>query len=206
VTRRKHLHVRDRPHVVHRRVTGVARRTDLPYFVRPFTARFDPGRCVGPFPHTHLCPTRGGPEPACRPSSGGRYAAGMSEYSLDGLVNQFAVVLTAMTETESLLRDRVRTVRLGTQSQPRVAEVAPSAPAPFPTGSVMPETAPALHGTAQTARGDETAPARMSAPAPATRPESSHTEPASPVTSHRNYDYFSELDEKLTGLRRRYLE
>jgi hypothetical protein len=30
VTRRKHLHVRDRPHVVHRRVTGVARGGDLP--------------------------------------------------------------------------------------------------------------------------------------------------------------------------------
>jgi hypothetical protein len=56
VTRRKHLHVRDRPHVVHRRVTGVARGTDLPYFVRPLTARADPGRCVGPLPHIHRSP------------------------------------------------------------------------------------------------------------------------------------------------------
>jgi hypothetical protein len=151
-------------------------------------------------------PTRGGPEPACRPSSGGRYAAGMSEYRLDGLVNQFAVVLTAMTETESLLRDRVRAVRLGTPSQPGVAEVAPSAPAPFSTGSVMPEPATAPGRAVPTAQGGEAAPARMSAPVPATRPESSQAEPASPVTGHRNYDYFSELDEKLTGLRQRYLE
>jgi hypothetical protein len=130
----------------------------------------------------------------------------MSEYSLDGLVNQFAAVLTAMTESESLLRDQVRRVRLGAQGQPVVAGVATFTSAPFPAGSVMPEPAPASDGTVQTARGGEATPARMSAPATSNRPEFSETEPASPVTGHRNYDYFSELDEKLTGLRQRYLE
>jgi hypothetical protein len=133
----------------------------------------------------------------------------MSEYSLDGLVTQFAVVLTAMTESESLLRDRVRRVRLGAQGHPVDAGVAPissGSSAPFPAASVMPEPAPASEGTAQTAQGAETAPAWMSAPAPASRPEFTAAAPASPVTGNRNYDYFSELDEKLTGLRERYLE
>jgi hypothetical protein len=129
----------------------------------------------------------------------------MSEYSLDGLVNQFAAVLNAMTESESLLRDQVRRVRLGAQGQPVVAGVAPFSSAPFPAGSVMPDPAPASSGTVQTVQG-ETTPAPIAATAPANRTELSETEPASPVTSHRNYDYFSELDEKLTGLRQRYLE
>jgi hypothetical protein len=129
----------------------------------------------------------------------------MSEYSLDRLVNQFAAVLTAMTESESLLRDQVRRVRLGTQGQP-VTGGAPFSSAPFPTGSAMPEPPPPSDGTVQTAQGGEQTPARMSAPAMSNRPEPSETETASPVTGHRNYDYFSELDEKLTGLRDRYQE
>jgi hypothetical protein len=155
--------------------------------------------------------------PVPRPPSGGHYAAGMSEYSLDGLVNQFAVVLTAMTESESLLRDQIRRVRLGAQGHPSVAGVAPSpvpsfpteAP-PFPADSVIRVPAPASPGDVHRGQGAETAPAWTSvptpAPTPANRPEFSETEPASPVTGHRNYDYFSELDEKLTGLRQRYLE
>jgi hypothetical protein len=139
----------------------------------------------------------------------------MLEYSLDGLVNQFAVVLTAMTESESLLRDQVRRVRLGVQGQPVIADVAPFSPSPsspespfFPTESVLrnPEPAPVANGVVHTARGGEMAPAWMSAPAPTNRPEFSEAEPDSPVTGHRNYDYFSELDEKLTGLRQHYLE
>jgi hypothetical protein len=120
----------------------------------------------------------------------------MSEYSLDGLVHQFAAVLTAMTESESLLRDQVRRVRLSAQGQQVDPGVAPFSSAPFPAGS----------GTAQTAQGGEKEPAWIQAPAPADRPEFSEAEPASRVTGHRNYDYFSELDEKLTGLRQHYLE
>ena len=169
-------------------------------------------RCVR---HPIPPPTHRMSGPVPRPPSGGHYAAGMSEYSLDGLVNQFAVVLTAMTESESLLRDQIRRVRLGAQGHPSVADVAPSpvpsfprgAP-PFPTDSVIrvPDPAAASPGDVHGAQGAETAPAWTSAPTPANRPEFSETEPASPVTGHRNYDYFSELDEKLTGLRQQYLE
>jgi hypothetical protein len=130
----------------------------------------------------------------------------MSEYSLDGLVNQFAVVLTAMTESESLLRDQVRRVRLGAQRQPARPSVAPFSSSSFPAGPVMPAPVPASDRTVQTAQGGEATTARMSAPTTSNRPELSETEPGSPAAGNRNYDYFSELDEKLTGLRERYLE
>jgi hypothetical protein len=136
----------------------------------------------------------------------------MSEYNLDGLVDQFTVVLTAMTESESLLRDQVRRVRLGAQGHPSVADVAPSSPAPFPTESVISEPAPISDGDVHTAQDSDAAPAWASTPSPVSRPEFSErpefsqAESASPTTGHRNYDYFSELDEKLTGLRQRYLE
>jgi hypothetical protein len=143
---------------------------------------------------------------AGQPASDGRYAAGMSEYSLDRLVNQFAGVLTAMTQSESLLRDQVRRVRLGAQGQPGAAGGATFSSAPFPTGASTPEPPAAPEGTLQTAQGGEPTRARMSAPAMSNRPEHSETKAASPVAGHRNYDYFSELDEKLTGLRERYLE
>jgi hypothetical protein len=58
----------------------------------------------------------------------------------------------------------------------------------------------------QTAQVGEATPARMSAPVTSNRPELSEQEPVSPLTGHRNYDYFSELDEKLIGLRQHYLE
>jgi hypothetical protein len=130
----------------------------------------------------------------------------MSEYSLDGLVNQFAAVLTAMTESELLLRDQVRKVRLGAQGQPVLASVAPISSAPFPAVPVTAEPPPASDGTVQTAQVGEATPARMSAPVTSNRPELSEQEPVSPLTGHRNYDYFSELDEKLIGLRQHYLE
>jgi hypothetical protein len=132
----------------------------------------------------------------------------MSEYSLDGLVNQFAVVLNAMTESESLLRDQVRRVRLRAQGQQVDPGVASFSPAPHPAGSVRPEPVSASDGTALTAQGGEPQPPWKSAPAPApaNRRQFSEAEPASPVTGQRNYDYFSELDEKLTGLRQHYLE
>jgi hypothetical protein len=122
----------------------------------------------------------------------------MSEYSLDGLVSQFAVVLMAMTESEALLLDRVRQVRFNAQNSPAVAGVSrPSMPFPAdPAASVRLEPAPT--------------PSEVAAAAPEAgpvgQPEFSQTEPGAPATGHRNYDYFSELDEKLTGLRQRYLE
>jgi len=166
--------------------------------------------------HTDSPPVTLGPGPAPRPPARGHYAAGMPEHSLDGLVNQFAVVLTAMTESESLLRDQIRRVRLGAQAHPSVADVAPSPVPSFPTearpspaDSVIrvPDPVPASSGDDHTEQVAATTPAWASAaPTLANRPEFSETEPASPVTGHRNYDYFSELDEKLTGLRQRYLE
>jgi hypothetical protein len=129
----------------------------------------------------------------------------MSEHSLDGLVKQFAVVLTAMTESESLLLDRVRSARLGAQLHSVADASAPSA-APFPTGSVMSQPAPTSDGEVRNAQESEKAPAWTSAPSPKSRPESPEVAAGSPETAHRDYDYFSELDEKLSGLRQRYLE
>lgn len=162
---------------------------------------------------------KGAPRPVTARSAG-RYDARMSEYSLDGLVSQFAIVLTAMTESEALLLDRVRQVRFEAQNPPAVAsrprpsmpfpldpadsvrsEPTPSEVAPAPPGVV-----PAWEDDVRKSRDGEPAPAWASTPPPADQPEFSQTESGTPVNGHRNYDYFSELDEKLTGLRQRYLE
>jgi hypothetical protein len=138
----------------------------------------------------------------------------MSEYSLDGLVSQFAVVWTSMTESEALLLDRVRQVRLDAQnssavagaphpSMPSAADPATVRSAPAPTPS---EAAPTSVDNGGTARDGESAPAWASTPSPVGPPEFPHTEAGTPAAGRRNYDYFSELDEKLTGLRQRYLE
>jgi hypothetical protein len=142
----------------------------------------------------------------------------MSENSLDGLVNQFAVVLNAMTESESLLRSQIRRVRLSAQGHPSGADMAIPSPVRLPTGAApaaeraLPDLAPASDANPQNGHDGETAPTWASTPSPARSPEAlEQTEifraaSASPETGHRNYDYFSELDEKLTGLRQRYLE
>jgi hypothetical protein len=139
----------------------------------------------------------------------------MSEYSLDGLVSQFATVLTAMTESEALLLDRVRQVRFDAQNSPAVASrPRPSMPFPAdPADSVRSQPAPAPSQVAPPSvddapksRDGEPAPAWAPTPSPVGQPESSRTEPGTPAPGHRNYDYFAELDEKLTGLRQRYLE
>ena len=147
----------------------------------------------------------------------------MSEYSLDGLVSQFANVLTAMAESEALLLDRVRQVRLDAQNSPAVVGGPhPSMPLPTdPVASVRSEPAPTLSEAAptsevaaRTSRDAESAPTWASTPSPVGQPEPtpvgqpefSQADPGAPATGRRDYDYFSELDEKLTGLRQRYLE
>ena len=195
-----------------------------------------PARSVPGTPRggTRFPPLAGQPRGArtcITPRSARRYDAGMSEYSLDGLVSQFAIVLTAMTESEALLLDRVRQVRFEAQDSPAVSG-RPRPSMPFPAADpadwvrsepapavseVTPapsEMAPAWEDDTRNSRDGEPAPAWASSPSPADQPgpspvgqpEFSQTEPGTPASGHRNYDYFSELDEKLTGLRQRYLE
>ena len=183
VTRRKHLHVRDRTRrcspkghrsCVGRRICHSLFGSRLRRSARsvPRTPRAAPDFPIGGSP--------GRPD-LHNPRSARRYDAGMSEYSLDGLVSQFAIVLTAMTESEALLLDRVRHVRFEAQnSQPLPvvrARLCPFLQQILPIGCVQnrlphlpqltpapSEMAPAWEDDARKSRDGEPAPAWASSP------------------------------------------
>jgi len=130
----------------------------------------------------------------------------MSELSMDRLINQFAGVLTAMSESEALLLSRIRSVRQierANGSFANSANVSPSAVEDAGTTPVS-RVAPATWASPSSASENFATPSAGQL-GHATPPVSPPT-PASSVAGHRDYDYFADLDDKLVGLRQRYLE
>jgi hypothetical protein len=122
---------------------------------------------------------------------------------MDRLINQFAGVLTAMTESEALLLSRIRSVRQIERANGSFANVSPPAvedPGTTPVSKVAPAT-----WASPSSASENFATPSAGQPEPATPPVSPPT-PASSVAGHRDYDYFADLDDKLVGLRQRYLE
>jgi len=172
----------------------------------------------------------------------------MSENALDQLASDFAGVLSAMAESEQVLLDRVRSLRLAQYENQHVnsgptfsraaapygapAQYAAQAPSPFPaqqaTAAPAPNPGPEPPRPATAPDPRIGAPLGMQAPpdgalrAPAVADWASQTPPpvpqqevappayeqapGEPGSGRRDYNYFAELDEKLTGLRQRYLE
>jgi hypothetical protein len=137
-----------------------------------------------------------------------RYSSAMSEFTMDRLVNDFAGVLCAMTESEKVLLDRVRRVRLAQHDEGPVSSGSPFSGAAAPSVSVIaPQSLPYRSEAPASA---PVSPVWQSQPPSAPLPHENAApayEPASAAAEgHRDYNYFAELDEKLTGLRERYLE
>jgi hypothetical protein len=151
----------------------------------------------------------------------GRYSSNMSEFTMGQLVNDFAGVLYAVTESEKVLLDRVRRVRLAQHDEGRVTSGSPFSSTAAPSASVIPPQPlpydPPQYDPQQSSPNWSEVPVSAlvspdwrSQPPSAPPPHANAApvyEPASAATeSHRDYNYFAELDEKLTGLRERYLE
>jgi hypothetical protein len=130
----------------------------------------------------------------------------MSDLSMDRLINQFAGVLAAMTESEALLLSRIRSVRQIERANGSFANFSNVSPPAVEDAGTTPvsKVAPATVASSSLASENFATPSARQ-PEPATPPEFPHT-PASSVAGHRDYDYFADLDDKLVGLRQRYLE
>jgi hypothetical protein len=120
----------------------------------------------------------------------------MSEHPLNGVLREFAGVLSALTASEKLWVRELLRLRLSQQFDGRpVREVAIHfASPPRETFGGTP--------TSSTARTGDAEPSKSDGPAPPTEwPVVTEDIGAVTATVKRSYDYFAELDEKLAGLR-----
>jgi hypothetical protein len=124
----------------------------------------------------------------------------MSDLSLSGLLEQLTAVLSTMTASEELCLREMQRLRAG-----RV-EVSPPAAQAF--GSQFSPIQPQRLPSESPVRTQELEAAQMMAPPSGTwlGTTGAGANSTRPGAANRDYDYFAELDEKLTDLRQRYLE
>jgi len=124
----------------------------------------------------------------------------MSDLSLKGLLEQLTAVLSTMTAGEELCLREMQRLRAG--------GVELSAPAGQAFESKFSPMQPQRPRSESPVRTQDLATAQVMVPSAdrlgwATGSEANSTRPGG---AKRDYDYFAELDEKLTDLRQRYLE
>jgi hypothetical protein len=135
----------------------------------------------------------------------------VSDLSLSGLLEQLTAVLSTMAASEELCLREMQRLRAGrVEVSPPAAQAfgSLSPPAGQAFGSQFSPIQPQRLPSELPVRTQELEAAQMMAPPSGAWLGTTGSGPSStrPGAAHRDYDYFAELDEKLTDLRQRYLE
>jgi hypothetical protein len=121
----------------------------------------------------------------------------MADLTLEGLLADVAGVLSAMTESEQLWLRQLRRLRIDGMDEPSLPRVAP------PQFSLVdPADRFVTPSSDDDPDPEQGAPLiRLVAPSPTEWPETGTRSAAGASADRRDYDYFTELDERLAQLR-----
>jgi hypothetical protein len=136
--------------------------------------------------------------------TGWRYAPTVPDFTLDDLLRQLTEVLAEMASSQEMFLRQLQELQLtqreaAAASEPRSRPLVDPAEPVLMNGAIAPERSEG--GYAITARTTTSA-----APTETPWPIDSNQPRHPPSSANRDYDYFAELDQKLDGLRRRYIE